>query len=133
MIEASAAAAISKCRKRFVIGGLCSCCATSYSFFTKLAQRPYPLFSIGIVDNQLHGYYSNSIGIMGYTKARVVSTLFFAATMSLLAQDDVTTQNAATAYGGGYITGPASNPLSFLNGPAYRTFGTTAPYDFPDF
>src|ERR1700733_10185886 len=49
------------------------------------------------------------------------------------AQDDVTTQNAATAYGGGYITGPASNPLSFLNGPAYRTFGTTAPYDFPDF
>jgi hypothetical protein len=49
------------------------------------------------------------------------------------AQDDVTTQNAASAYGGGYITGPASNPLSFVNGPAYRTFGTTAPYDFPDF
>src|SRR5277367_57781 len=49
------------------------------------------------------------------------------------AQDDVTTQNAASAYGGGYITGPASNPLSFLNGPAYRTFGSTAPYDFPDF
>jgi hypothetical protein len=49
------------------------------------------------------------------------------------AQDDVTTQNAASAYSGGYITGPASNPLSFLNGPAYRTFGTTAPYDLPDF
>ena len=49
------------------------------------------------------------------------------------AQDDVTTQNAASAYTGGYITGPASNPLSFLNGPAYRTSGPTAPYDFPDF
>src|SRR5580704_1027013 len=49
------------------------------------------------------------------------------------AQDDVTTHNAASAYGGGYITGPASNPLSFLNGPAYRTTGSMAPYDFPDF
>ncbi len=51
----------------------------------------------------------------------------------VLAQDDVTTRNAASAYGGGYITGPASNPLSFLNGPAYRTFGQTTPYDLPDF
>jgi len=50
-----------------------------------------------------------------------------------LAQDDITTQNAGTAYGGGYITGPASNPLSFLNGPAYRTFGQNTPYDLPDF
>src|ERR1035438_2887326 len=48
------------------------------------------------------------------------------------AQDDVTTQNAASGYNGAYITGPASNPLSFLNGPAYRTFGTVAPYDLPD-
>ena len=55
-----------------------------------------------------------------------------AAAVPLLAQDDITTQNAGTAYGGGYITGPASNPLSFLNGPAYRTFGQTTPYDFPD-
>lgn len=45
----------------------------------------------------------------------------------------MTTRNGASAYAGGYITGPASNPLSFLNGPAYRTFGTAAPYDFPDF
>src|SRR5580698_2966433 len=52
---------------------------------------------------------------------------------SALAQDDVTTQHAASSYAGGYITGPASNPLSFLNGPAYRTFGSTTPYDFPDF
>src|SRR5665213_1903200 len=48
------------------------------------------------------------------------------------AQDDVTTQHATSAYSGGYITGPASNPLSFLNGPAYRTYGSAAPYDFPD-
>src|SRR5437660_1260825 len=43
----------------------------------------------------------------------------------LMAQDDATTQHAASGYDGGYITGPASNPLSFLNGPAYRTFGQT--------
>jgi hypothetical protein len=48
------------------------------------------------------------------------------------AQDDVTTQKAASAYGGAFITGPASNPLSFLNGPAYRTFGSPAPYLLPD-
>ncbi len=55
--------------------------------------------------------------------------------LSLLAfaQDDVTIQHAASSYAGGYITGPASNPLSFLNGPAYRTTASTAPYDFPDF
>src|SRR5437762_3596536 len=34
---------------------------------------------------------------------------------------------------GGYITGPASNPLSFLNGPAYRTTASRAPYLIPDF
>jgi hypothetical protein len=50
-----------------------------------------------------------------------------------MAQDDVTTQNASSGYDGAWITGPASNPLSFLNGPAYRTFGQTAPYDLPDF
>ena len=50
----------------------------------------------------------------------------------LAAQDDATTQNAGSAYGGGFITGPASNPLSFLNGPQYRTFASRAPYDLPD-
>ncbi len=48
------------------------------------------------------------------------------------AQDDITTQNASSAPNGAYITGPASNPLSFLNGPAYRTFGSSAPYDLRD-
>jgi Alginate export len=49
------------------------------------------------------------------------------------AQDDITTQNASSGYDGSWITGPASNPLSFLNGPAFRTTGSSAPYDFPDF
>src|ERR1700722_19234118 len=62
-----------------------------------------------------------------------VLLLLCSGTPPVFAQDDVTTQNAASAYGGGYITGPASNPLSFLNGPAYRTFGSPAPYDLPDF
>lgn len=51
----------------------------------------------------------------------------------LRAQDDLTTQNGSSALDGGWITGPASNPLSLLNGPAFRTFGYAAPYDFPDF
>lgn len=50
----------------------------------------------------------------------------------LRAQDDVTTQNASSALDGGWITGPASNPLSFLNGPVNRTYGSRLPYDFPD-
>ena len=53
--------------------------------------------------------------------------------LPIVAQDDITTHNAASAYGGGYTTGPASNPLSFLNGPAFRTYSSTASYDFPDF
>ncbi len=48
------------------------------------------------------------------------------------AQDDVTTRNASSAYNGAYITGPANNPLSFLNGYAYRTFGSVSPYLIPD-
>jgi hypothetical protein len=49
------------------------------------------------------------------------------------AQDDITTQNATSGYNGLFITGPASNPLSFLNGAAWRTTGNPAPYDFHDF
>jgi hypothetical protein len=49
------------------------------------------------------------------------------------AQDDATTQNGSSGYNGAFITGPASNPLSFLNGPAFRTTGEKTPYDFADF
>jgi hypothetical protein len=59
--------------------------------------------------------------------------LAMAAAQSLAAQDDITTQNAASGYNGAFITGPASNPLSFLNGAAFRTTGNPAPYDFHDF
>ena len=62
----------------------------------------------------------------------VASFVLFSGELPVMGQDDVTTQNATSAYGGGYITGPASNPLSFLNGPAYRTFGSKAPYLLPD-
>jgi hypothetical protein len=59
--------------------------------------------------------------------------MFLSSVLPAIAQDDVTTRNAASAYGGGYITGPASNPLSFLNGYAYRTFASQSPYLLPDF
>jgi len=55
------------------------------------------------------------------------------AALPLAAQDDITTQSGSSAYNGAFITGPAANPLSFLNGPAWRTTGNPAPYDFPDF
>jgi Alginate export len=61
------------------------------------------------------------------------ATLLSVAVIPACAQDDVTTRNAASAYGGNYVTGPASNPLSFLNGDAYRTFSSTSPYLLPDF
>ncbi len=67
-------------------------------------------------------------------KLNIAATAFlFAGAASLLAQDDVTTRNASSAYDGAWITGPASNPLSFLNGTAYRTFSKTSPYLLPDF
>jgi hypothetical protein len=56
-----------------------------------------------------------------------------AAAMPLAAQDDVTTRNGASGYNGAFVTGPASNPLSFLNGAAFRTTGSSARYDFHDF
>ena len=51
----------------------------------------------------------------------------------LAAQDDISTQHGASGYSGVFLTGPASNPLSFLNGPAGRTTANPAPYDFHDF
>lgn len=59
--------------------------------------------------------------------------LLWSGSTLLFAQDDVTTRDAASAYNGAYITGPASNPLSFLNGAAYRTFNSRSPYLLPDF
>jgi hypothetical protein len=53
--------------------------------------------------------------------------------LPLAAQDDMTTRNGTSGYSGVYLTGPASNPLSFLNGTAWRTTGNPAPYDFHDF
>jgi hypothetical protein len=70
------------------------------------------------------------------TRGRITAILAFlivCGALRALAQDDVTTQNGSSGYGGGWITGPASNPLSFLNGPALRTTGINTPYDFPDF
>lgn len=61
----------------------------------------------------------------------MICVFFFAP--PLHAQDDVTTQNASSAIDGGWTTGPASNPLSFLNGPVDRTYGSKLPYDIPDF
>jgi hypothetical protein len=61
------------------------------------------------------------------------AALLAAAGIPASAQDDVTTRNATSAYGGAYITGPASNPLSFLNGDAYRTFASSSRYVTPDF
>lgn len=72
------------------------------------------------------------IGNLSLTAA-ILTFVFSFAAAPLHAQDDVTTQNASSTLDGGWITGPASNPLSFLNGPANRTFGSKLPYDFPDF
>jgi hypothetical protein len=67
------------------------------------------------------------------TISAVLFLLAMASGRPLAAQDDVTTQNGSSGYNGVFITGPASNPLSFLNGAAGRTTGNPAPYDFHDF
>jgi hypothetical protein len=46
------------------------------------------------------------------------------AIVPVAAQDDLTTRNAGSAFGGTYISGPASNPLSF---------SSRSPYFIPDF
>src|ERR1019366_7662794 len=63
----------------------------------------------------------------------IVFLFVIVAGLPLAAQDDITIQNATSGVNGRYITGPASNPLSFLNGAAWRTTGNPAPYDFHDF
>src|SRR6202021_3289841 len=83
----------------------------------------------------------NKIMAAKKTKAQHIEQLIWAtaallmltAAMPATAQDDKTTQNAASAVNGGWITGPASNPLSHLNGPAFRTDAFSERYDFYDF
>jgi hypothetical protein len=62
-----------------------------------------------------------------------VAILMLITVLPVTAQDDITTQNATSALDGSWITGPASNPLSHINGPAFRTSGSSEPYDFRDF
>jgi Alginate export len=73
------------------------------------------------------------VRIAGLSLAATLPICVLSFGVPLHAQDDVTTQNATSAVDGGWITGPASNPLSFLNGPVNRTYGSRLPYDVPDF
>src|ERR1039458_1738684 len=66
-------------------------------------------------------------------RAMPILVLLTAIAAPLMAQDDVTTHNATSGLDGTWITGPASNPLSWLNGPGARTSGPDTSYDFPDF
>jgi len=79
----------------------------------------------------VHLHFRQVIGKVGFASIAILILLSLRAA-PLAAQDDVTTQNGSSALDGGWITGPASNPLSFLNGPANRTYGSNLPYDFPD-
>src|SRR5580698_1252275 len=75
----------------------------------------------------------NTTRLRTYTYIASLLILGAFAVIPASAQDDATTQNGSSGYNGSWITGPASNPLSFLNGPAFRTTGQNTPYDLPDF
>ena len=81
----------------------------------------------------LDAFMSASLRRLPLSISAVLFLFAIAAGLPLAAQDDITTQNATSGYNGAFITGPASNPLSFLNGAAWRTTGNPAPYDFHDF
>ena len=81
----------------------------------------------------LYAVMSASLRRLPLSISAVLFLFALAAVLPLAAQDDVTTQNATSGFNGVFITGPASNPLSFLNGAAARTTGNPAPYDFHDF
>ena len=83
--------------------------------------------------NALYAVPSASLRRLPLSISAVLFLFAIAAGLPLAAQDDITTQNATSGYNGAFITGPASNPLSFLNGAAWRTTGNPAPYDFHDF
>jgi len=81
----------------------------------------------------LYAVMSASLSRLPLAISAVLFLLAMATGVPLAAQDDFTTQNATSGYNGAFITGPASNPLSFLNGAAFRTTANPAPYDFHDF
>jgi hypothetical protein len=85
------------------------------------------------VQKALSVFLSASLRRLPLSISAVLFLFVLAAGHPLAAQDDVTTQNATSGYNGVYITGPSSNPLSFLNGAAGRTTANPAPYDFHDF
>jgi Alginate export len=85
------------------------------------------------VQKALYAFLSSSLRRLPQSISAVLFLFAIAAGLPLAAQDDITTQNATSGYNGAFITGPASNPLSFLNGAAGRTTGNPAPYDFHDF
>ncbi len=85
------------------------------------------------MQNALFAVLSASLRRLPLSISALLVLFAIAADLPLAAQDDLTIQNATSGYKGSYITGPASNPLSFLNGAAWRTTGNPAPYDFHDF
>jgi len=84
------------------------------------------------VQRALYAVTSASLRRLSLSISAVLFLLALAG-LPLAAQDDITTQNATSGFNGVFITGPSSNPLSFLNGAAGRTTGNPAPYDFHDF
>jgi len=81
----------------------------------------------------LYAVISASLRRLPLSTSAVLFLFAMAAALPLAAQDDITTQNGTSGYNGAWLTGPAANPLSFLNGAAWRTTGNPAPYDFHDF
>ena len=75
----------------------------------------------------LDAFMSASLRRLPLSISAVLFLFAIATSLPLIAQDDITTQNATSAYNGAFIAGPASNPLSFLNGAAWRTTGNPAP------
>jgi len=85
------------------------------------------------VQKTFYSVISASLSRLMLSISAVLFLFGLATALPLVAQDDITTQNATSGYNGVFITGPSSNPLSFLNGAGGRTTGNPAPYDFHDF
>jgi hypothetical protein len=85
------------------------------------------------VQQALYAIVFASLRRLPLSISAVLFLFAIAAGLPLAAQDDISTQHATSGFNGIYLTGPANNPLSFLNGPAWRTTGNPAPYDLHDF